>query len=471
MSDNISVLSLFSGIGAFEKALKNLGIDYRLVNYCEIDKYASKSYCAIHDIDKNLNLLDVTKIDTSKLPVDIDLLTHGSPCQSFSIAGKQEGGDKDSGTKSSLMWETVRIIKDIKPKIIIWENVRNVLSKKHIHNFNAYIDILTEYNYNSYYKILNAKDFGIPQNRERVFVVSVRTDIDNNLFEFPDGFPLKLRLKDVLDDEVDEKYYLKLKDTSRFKFLESSNESKGCKQVGFLDRPTTHDFSNRVYSPDGLARTLMGSGGNCNDKAGQYLIEPKINRIDIPQTVKVRKYEINCKLLCECLRDHKAKFGLSNKKIAEKLNVPMTMVEHWFRKDKYFAIPDADIWFKLKSLLGIETDEFDAAITTFEEKEGVYEKSERHYFVDGIAPTLTSTSARTEKFIENPNGNGLRIRKLTPKECFRLMGFDDEDYEKVRNVNSETQLYKQAGNSIVVPVIEHIMMKLFECNVLKKHNN
>ena len=122
----LKVLSLFSGIGAFEKALTNIGVDYELVNYCEINEHASKCYSIIHGIPEELNLIDVTKIDTSQLK-DFDLLTHGSPCQSFSMAGKQEGGVKGSGTKSSLLWETVRVIQSKKPKYVIWENVKNVL--------------------------------------------------------------------------------------------------------------------------------------------------------------------------------------------------------------------------------------------------------------------------------------------------------------------------------------------------------
>lgn len=165
----LKVLSLFSGIGAFEKALEKLNIDYELVGFSEIDKYAIKSYCEIHGVSESLNLGDVSKIDTSKLSKDIDLLTHGSPCQDFSLAGKQAGGDKDSGTRSSLMYETIRIIGDIKPKYIIWENVKNLLSKKHIHNFNNYLKALDDLGYNSYYEVLNAKDYGIPQNRESIY--------------------------------------------------------------------------------------------------------------------------------------------------------------------------------------------------------------------------------------------------------------------------------------------------------------
>lgn len=199
---------------------------------------------------------------------------------------------------------------------------------------------------------------------------------------------------------------------------------------------------------------------------------PKIKRINVPQLVKVRKYEVYCERLCTVLREHKQLTGKSNKAIAEALGVPITKVEHWFRTDSCFAIPDAEVWNDLKKVLAIQSTEFDQAITTFEERPGVYEKSERCYLIDGIAPTLTSTSAGTEKIIVEDrnmqNNDSMRIRKLTPKECFRLMGFDDADHDKAAAVNSNTQLYKQAGNSIGVPVVEHIIAELFQCGALIK---
>ena len=177
MSSKLKVLSLFSGIGAFEKALKNQGIDYELLGFSEIDKYAIKSYCAIHNENIDKWLGDITKIDISKLSNDIDLLTHGSPCTSFSLAGKQEGGDEGSGTASSLLWYSVEIIRQKKPKIVIWENVPNVLSTKHCHNFYKYLDTLEELGYYSNYIVLNGKDFGVAQNRKRLICISILLDI------------------------------------------------------------------------------------------------------------------------------------------------------------------------------------------------------------------------------------------------------------------------------------------------------
>ena len=208
----MKVLSLFSGIGAFEKALGRLNIDYELVAFSEIDKYATKSYCAIHGVDESMNLGDITEVDENSLPKDIDLITYGFPCQDISLAGKQKGMFNDDGTqtRSGLFFEALRIIEATKPKIAIAENVKNLTGKKFKEQFALVLESLDEAGYNNYWKVLNAKDYGIPQNRERVFIISIRKDIDKG-YEFPEPFPLELRLRDMLDDEVDEKFYLSTK--------------------------------------------------------------------------------------------------------------------------------------------------------------------------------------------------------------------------------------------------------------------
>ena len=582
---NLSYISLFSGIGAFEKSLDRLEIPYELVGFSEIDKYAVKSYCAIHGVDEQKNLGDITKIDEKALPKGIDLITYGFPCQDISISGKMRGlfNEDGSQTRSGLFFEALRIIEATQPKVAIAENVKNLTGKKFKEQFKIVLESLEQAGYNNYWQVLNSKDYGIPQNRERVFIVSIRKDIDSAFFKFPEGFPLELRLKDVLDDEVDEQFYLsnvqidklhiKSKDalvydksmigfegnareyndimptiTSReWKEPRVVNENRlnEIHMLGLLDIKGNEQV-RRVYGTDGIAPTLNTmQGGNRQPKV---LVEPTINKIDIPQTVKVRKYPVDTERLCEVLRHHKALADLNNNGISNALGVPTTTVAHWFRKDEYFAIPEPDIWPRLKSLLGIETDEFDEAIMTFEEKEGVFEKSERHYFSDGLAPTLTSTSAGNEKIITavamrgryNEDGKveqnielsdreyanalttvqkdsmigvqklfdipkevlndnerqrrvysddgasptllnrsdspkildyQLRIRKLTPKECFRLMDFEDSDFAKAEAVNSNTQLYKQAGNSIVVAVAYYIIKALIEAKIFTEREN
>lgn len=166
----------------------------------------------IHDVNPNLNLGDITQVDEKKLN-DFDLMTWGFPCTDLSAAGRQKGFIDENGnkTRSGMYYEGIRILREKKPKLSIIENVKALTSKKFAKEFQMILDDLDEAGYNTYYKILNAKDYGIPQNRERVFIISIRKDIDNGKFKFPDPKPLKIRLKDLLDDEVDEKYYLSKK--------------------------------------------------------------------------------------------------------------------------------------------------------------------------------------------------------------------------------------------------------------------
>ena len=141
----IKLLSLFSGIGAFETALDRMNIEYELVNFCEIDKYAAKSYCAVHGTDESKNLGDITKVDTSLLPNDIDLITYGFPCQDISLAGLQKGfEDNGDRTRSGLFFEALRIIEDTKPRVAIAENVRNLVSKKFANEFQIVLDSLNK---------------------------------------------------------------------------------------------------------------------------------------------------------------------------------------------------------------------------------------------------------------------------------------------------------------------------------------
>ena len=219
--NKIKLLELFGGIGACSKALEKLNIPYEIVDYVEIDKYAVKSFNAIHGT--NFEPQDICEWNKD---IEVDLIMHGSPCQDFSLAGLGKGGDKGSGTRSSLMYETIRIVENLKPKYVIWENVKNLLSKKHKHNFNAYLEAMEQLGYTNYYQVLNAKNYGIPQNRERVFTISIRKDI-NTIFTFPQPQELKLLLKDMLEDEVDEKYYLSERMINFFYKNEQIQKEKG----------------------------------------------------------------------------------------------------------------------------------------------------------------------------------------------------------------------------------------------------
>ncbi|WP_162150664.1 DNA (cytosine-5-)-methyltransferase, partial [Acholeplasma equifetale] len=202
----LKVIELFAGVGAQRQGLKEANIDHEVVAISEIDKYAIKVYEKLHGNTPNLG--DITKIE--RLP-KADLWTYSFPCTDISLSGKMLGFDKGSNTQSSLLWEVQRLLEIAKinnelPKYLLMENVKNIVSKRFKSNFEEWISFLEELGYKNFYQILNSKDFNIPQNRQRVFMLSIRDDKAE--YSFPSPIPLSLKLKDMLEDEVDKKYYL-----------------------------------------------------------------------------------------------------------------------------------------------------------------------------------------------------------------------------------------------------------------------
>lgn len=385
------ILELFAGIGACSKALERIGIDVEIVDAVEIDKYAIASFNAIHGTDFEVQDIKEWNKDIG----DIDLITHGSPCQDFSIAGKQAGGDLGSGTRSSLMYETIRIVGKIRPKFVLWENVKNILSKKHKHNFDAYIETMNILGYNSYYKVLDAKDYGVPQHRERVYTVSIRKDIDNGNFVFPEPMELKLRLKDVLEDEVEEKYYLSEKMLNFFYKNEQIQKEKG------------NGFRFGVSDGNVVAKSVTTRAGSRMDDNF-----------------------IKCVRIGGIFDTEKSKHQAGSVYDKEGLSPTLDVMQGGWRQPSIITIGN------------YMPSNHDAS---------------RIVDSNGLAPTVKENHGTV-----TATNIDFRIRKLTPKECWRLMGFDDEDFEKAAGVpTSNTQLYKQAGNSIVVNVLENIFKKLF----------
>lgn len=389
----MKVLSLFSGIGAFEKALDNLGIPYELVALCEIDKCASKSYQAIHGVDESMNLGDITKVDAKKLPKDIDLITYGFPCQDISNAGKMKGLFNADGTqtRSGLFFEALRIIEETQPRVAIAENVKMLTSKKFALQFKIVLDSLKAAGYNNYFRVLNAKNYGIPQNRERVFIVSIRKDIDNGSFKFPEGFPLEVRLKDLLEPVVDGKYFIKNELTRKLVINQAMNEPQVLR----------------------LVRNEHGKQIRKQYESGE-IVEP---------WTEMKQYEPRTDGIANTIS-----------------TIP---------KDNILLVREAT---KTGYAEATEGDSVNIEYPTSKTRRGRVGKQ--------VAQTLT-TKQNIGVVVD-----GNKLRYLTPKECFRLMGFEDADFEKAKAVNSETQLYKQAGNSIVVSVVQHITKSLIDCGAL-----
>lgn len=405
---SFKVLSLFSGIGAFEKALKNIGVDYDLVGYSEIDKYASKSYTAIHNVDESMNLGDITKINEKELPKDIDLITYGYPCQDISLAGKQKGlfNEDGSKTRSGLFFDALRIIEEIQPRVAIAENVKNLVGKKFKPQFDIILDSLDKAGYNNYWQVLNAKDYGMPQNRERVFIVSIRKDIDNG-FEFPKAVPLQLRLKDMLDDEVDEKYYLSKEQIDRINNSNFMQEKKRLQEKDYVDTLLARDYKD----PKCVAVEPKRIGGLFDTEKSKHQAGSIWDKECISPTIDTMQGGYR---------------------------QPLVTIDDNVSNDEI----------KINVIGNYSPSGYDASRIVDE---------------NGLAPTVKENYGTVTATIQN-----YRIRKLTPKECWKLMGFDDEDFEKAEKVNSNTQLYKQAGNSIVVDVLEHIFSKLNEFGYISK---
>jgi len=412
----LKVLELFGGIGAPRKALTRLGIDFKVVDYVEIDKYAVKSYNALYN--ENYEPQDVTQWNKD---IEIDLIFHGSPCQDFSIAGNGKGGDEGSGTRSSLLYETVRIVEKTKPKYVIWENVKAVINKNHKHNFDNYLEKMEELGYTNYYQVLNAKDYGIPQNRERVFTISI---LKNKDFTFPLKQTLNLRLKDVLETEVDPKYYLTDKMINYV--LDMNDVQKGTK---WDNRANNGVLNKEIALTIGVRSDEAQRGGVTNFVIDNLDKEIKVKEYKSYISWEDKKGRINT-------QDHRAfKDDMYSGTVPSmERGIPKVLIKNATKKG-YIEACDGD---------GIDLPYPDS-----ETRRGRVQKQRSHTIT-------TSDNLGVTK--------DMRIRKLTPLECWRLMGFGDEDFYKAQKVNSNSQLYKQAGNSIVVNVLEAIFTNLLKEN-------
>ena len=300
----LRLIELFAGIGSQTQALKNIGVPHKVVAISEIDKYAITSYMAIHGETNNLG--DICKIE--QLP-DADMWTYSFPCQDISVAGK--GAGIKEGTRSGLLFEVERLLNvadatGTLPKYLLLENVKNLVGKKFRADFDAWLAFLEKLGYKNYWKVLNAKDYGIPQHRERVFCVSIRGE--HKPFEFPEPRPLELRLRDMIDAHVEERYYLKESTirsilTSHFNQRRDSirppeglantlcaRDWRGpqCIQVGEIvseKYDKMHDISKRVYEPSGLAPTVhCQQGGNTELKIAENFVLGGLQEHQVPRT-------------------------------------------------------------------------------------------------------------------------------------------------------------------------------------------
>jgi DNA (cytosine-5)-methyltransferase 1 len=457
--EEVKLFDSFAGIGALHHSLKELGVPVKVIGLSETDVDATISYAGGHInnfkdlefeypsenemrqllIDRNIgwdfikqksciprlkkdklykvykatillnNLGDISKLDYNNLP-NFDLFNFSFPCTDLSNAGKQKGLKNEDGspTRSGLVKYGIEVIKAKKPKYIMIENVKALIQKKFIDDFYDIINELKEMGYRCYYPTkedkklgqiptcLNAKNYGIAQNRERIFVICVRNDLDEELLEFPKGFDNGLRLKDFLEDEVDEKYYLSQEIQDRFKLNGTEDKNHNELNVIGSSAPSFRTIGQRdmTYGTNGIMSTLTAT-------------------------------------------DYK-----QPKQILDKSNNELSFLG---------GINDKDWIGDGKSLS-----------RNFPQGNRVYDSK-------GIACSQTAQGggigSYTGLYKEDCN---LRIRKLTPLECWRLMGFRDECFDKAKELGlSDSALYKQAGNSIVVNVLYYIFKELFKDYIVK----
>jgi len=322
-------------------------------------------------------------------------------------------GIKEGQTRSGLYYEGLRILKAKRPKYSVIENVKNLTSKRFKEQFDSILNDLTNLGYTNYWKVLNAKDYGIPQNRERLFIISIRSDIAKSNFSFPQKVPLKLKLKDMLEDNVEEKYYL------------SENA------IGRLIRHN-NKLIKQLKNPN-VSSCLIAGYYKMGARDNQYISEPPPFILVNEGTKKGYVKATEGDSINVAYPNNITKRGRVGKEIANTILTSPNM-------------------------------------SVLENARKMYNPYNNKVITD-IAPAQTTTcgcnTSSSKVLISEDGENFIRIRKLTPLECWRLMGYDDIDFKNTKNVGiSDTQLYKQAGNSIVVNVLEYIFQQLFidECN-------
>lgn len=473
--EKLTVNELFSGIGAQRKALERAGIEHEVVGISDIDKYANQSYNAIYG--ETFQYGDITKIDRLKYA---DLWTYSFPCQDISVAGMQKGITES--TRSGLLYEVQRLLEVAKeegtlPKYLLLENVKNLVGKKFKTQFYDWIKYLDDIGYDTYWQVLNAKHYGIPQNRERVFGVSIRKDL-NKTFTFPEKEELTVRLLDILEPEVDESFYIS--DEKAQKLFSQISEKEISNTIrtggrGSFDRHTWDLVAIKEATAKGYATAGVGDSIN----------------IEQPNS--------------------KTRRGRVGKEVAQTLTTSPQQVVIAASRGRNIENPsDRTAGIPTQQRLEINTTGCSNTITTVQKDNLVIEQlpcnlyknnpqAGRVYNPKGICPTLDTMQGgnrqpkivirgQTEdntspQIIDDTQGfdgvrtytdysptlranrsglkvfENIRIRRLTPLECWRLMGFDDEDFYKAKNSGvSNTQLYRQAGNSIVV----NVLTKIFE---------
>jgi len=407
--NKMKIFEMFAGFGGASFALKKIGIPFECVGYSEIDKYAIQCYGQNH---KGYNYGDCIKINPNELQ-DFDLLTGGFPCQSFSVAGRGLG---ELDTRGTLFNEIIRIAEVKQPRYMLLENVKGLTNKNHKETFNKILSELKRIGYYIHWRILNSKEYGIPQNRQRVFFVCFKNEDEFNNFKFPEKQELKIFLKDILEDEVDEKYYLSEKQlnkvlssnfSSRRALYQGDKKVSSCLEARDYKEPKIIKLNNNknihCEKSDGTSFTLTGSGRNSGSN--------QIVQLNNPTHSNNRVY--------------------SQEGISPTL---MSQMGLGGGNEPFISIDRAIMIGNLSRY-------------TMKYPRNPYSKDKNtSWCIDPAGSNGIST-------------DGLTVRKLTPKECFRLMGFLDDEIN-LKGL-SNTQRYKLAGNGWEINLVSKIFKQMF----------
>lgn len=404
----LKVIELFAGIGAQRKGLERAGIEHEVVAISEIDKYALKVYEALYGNTPNLG--DISKIE--KLP-KADMWTYSFPCTDISLSGRMKGLEKGSGTHSSLLWEVQRLLEvskanDELPKYLLLENVKNLISKKFKPYFDEWCRYLESLGYKNFYKVLNGKNYNVPQNRERIFLLSIRNCDED--YVFPNDIPLTTKLGDLLESNVADKYFLSEKLITCFSSMKNRNGL--IRGLRFRPRGKKDEYAWTITTAPGSRAT------------DTFIIEP------IPAAIRGRANEDGT---------YRQQLELKNDGNTNTLTT--------VQKDNVVIVPqNTKQGYAIAHVGdGIYTNRADS-------KRGVVQRES--------IPTLKTSNKDIAVVVDDPT-DLISIRRLTPRECWRLMGWSDEDIDKAFKANvSETQLYKMAGNSIIVNCLEAIFKNI-----------
>jgi DNA (cytosine-5)-methyltransferase 1 len=565
--EEIKLFDSFAGIGALHQSLKELGVPTKIVGMSEIEVDAIISYASGHIenfkdlsfeypsddemkkllMDRNIgydyakqkssipkirkdklkycykaciimnNLGDISMLDYKNIP-DFDLFNMSFPCTDISNAGKQAGMTKDDGsiTRSGLYIYGMEVIKAKTPKYIMVENVKGLIQKKFIDDFYGIVKEIEELGYNCYYPkkkdgkatCLNAKNYGIPQNRERIFIICVRKDVDkNNTFNFPIGKDYGIRLKDLLEESVNEKYYLSQEIQDRFKLNGKENIEHNELNVVGSSAPDFRTIGQRdiTYGVNGIMSTLTATdykqpkqilddnclkfvGGINSEETNKWIDDGK----DLSRNYKEGYRVYDSEGIASCQKNNGGGLGSNTGLYLEDTNninvIGSTLaegVESFAVMNRVYG--DDGISPTIDTMQGgnrqpkiLATDHFidkKGRTQEFRETEnyiqwdtsgkGYNSQVDRTFYENGNVGTIPAMNPQDKTQVIEGVNTEFRIRKLTPKECWRLMGFRDEHIDKAKELGmSDSSLYKQAGNSIVVNVLYFIFKELFKDNII-----